>query len=132
LRLDLNLRLSESLPSNLRVTAIGVITRKKTTPRIRGLTTRLRRSPNLNQARLREPRIEGRAKVITRRIIELTSINHPADWPFKSIHVPATTNTMKNTIPKERSEDTLILSSLFKVSCMFLLPGIKNKGFFSN
>ena len=28
----------------------------------------------------------------------------------------------QNTIPKERSEDTLMPSSLFKVSCMFLLP----------
>jgi hypothetical protein len=70
---------------------------------------------------LRGPRIEGRAKVTTKRITEPARKSHPSEWLPETIHIPAAKNTRRNTIPKDRSEDSLISSSLSKSSCIFLL-----------
>ena len=98
---------------------MGVITRKKTTPNIRGLATRLRRSPNFPQARLKGPRIVGHAKAIAKKRTEPTRKSHPSDRAPETIHIPTARNTRANTIPKDRSEDSSISSALFKFSYIF-------------
>ena len=55
----------------------------------------------------------------TKKRAALTKKSHPLDCPPETTHAPTAKNTKVNTIPKDRSEDTLISSSLSRFSCIF-------------
>ena len=97
---------------------IGVKTRKKTNPKITGLTAWPRRSQNLNQTLLKGPNKEGNVIVTIKKRMALAKKYHPKDFPVEICHIPTTKNTRVNTIPKERLEETLISSIISKFSCI--------------